>query len=172
VSVTGHAGRRALEVAHASRGRLRVRLPRGAQTDRLADAIGRIDGVRHVEWVPRSRSVLVLYRPDTVTADALVDAIALEADVRPTQLAPPAPALPAGPTTLQQSVTRVCSELDGHVRMATRGVSGLGGLVSLALVAWAGSELVRGRMGPLAWSSALWYAHGLYRDYHPTASEP
>ena len=30
---------------------------------------------------------------------------------------------------------------------------------------WALIEVVRGRTGPLAWSTALWYAHGLYRDY-------
>jgi hypothetical protein len=42
---------------------------------------------------------------------------------------------------------------------------GLGGLLPLALGGWAVAELVRGRTGPLAWSTALWYAHGLYRDY-------
>ena len=34
-----------------------------------------------------------------------------------------------------------------------------------SLTLWAARELLRGRTAPLAWSSALWYAHGLFRDY-------
>ena len=47
----------------------------------------------------------------------------------------------------------------------TRGAVGLGGLVPSALILWAVAEVVRGRVRPLAWSSALWYAYGLFRDY-------
>ncbi|MGH7348907.1 MAG: hypothetical protein ACREI6_02745, partial [Candidatus Rokuibacteriota bacterium] len=55
--------------------------------------------------------------------------------------------------------------LDDRVQRVTRGTVGLGGLLPLALMSWALIEIVRGRTGPLAWSTALWYAHGLYRDY-------
>jgi len=41
----------------------------------------------------------------------------------------------------------------------------LGMLVPAVLTLWAARELLRGRAAPLAWSSALWYAHGLFRDY-------
>jgi hypothetical protein len=54
----------------------------------------------------------------------------------------------------------------------TRGSGGLltlGALIPLALTAWAAREVLRGRTGPLAWSTALWYAHGLFRDYNVSA---
>ena len=47
---------------------------------------------------------------------------------------------------------------------------GLGSLVPVALTVWAARELLLGRAGPLAWSTALWYAHGLFRDYNTPAS--
>jgi len=56
-------------------------------------------------------------------------------------------------------------DLDHRVRRVTRGVVGLGGLMPTLLVFWAVGEVVRGRVRPLAWTSALWYAHGLFRDY-------
>jgi hypothetical protein len=62
--------------------------------------------------------------------------------------------------------------LDDRVQRATRGTVGLAGLLPLALAGWAVAELVRGRTGPLAWSSALWYAHGLYRDYSVSVPSP
>ena len=56
-------------------------------------------------------------------------------------------------------------EVDERVQHATRGLVGLSGLLPVALTAWALAEVVRGRAAPLAWTSALWYAHGLFRDY-------
>jgi len=41
-------------------------------------------------------------------------------------------------------------------------------VLSVGLVLWAGRQLLRGPITPLAWTSALWYAHGLFRDYHAT----
>ena len=66
---------------------------------------------------------------------------------------------------LAAGLSEAARELDDRVQRATRGTVGLAGLLPLALAGWAVAELVRGRTGPLAWSSALWYAHGLYRDY-------
>jgi len=57
------------------------------------------------------------------------------------------------------------SELNSSVDHLTGGVLDLRTLAPLALVAWALLEIVRGKAGPLAWSAALWYAHGLFRDY-------
>ena len=58
------------------------------------------------------------------------------------------------------------------MQSATHGLLGLGGLFPVALTAWAMAEVVRGRVAPLAWSSALWYAHGLFRnDQLPAARD-
>src|SRR5438309_629317 len=71
----------------------------------------------------------------------------------------------AGGHALAHGVRDAARDLDHRVRRVTRGVVGLGGLVPSALILWAVAEVVRGRVRPLAWSSALWYAYGLFRDY-------
>jgi hypothetical protein len=58
------------------------------------------------------------------------------------------------------------------VRQVSRGTLGLATLLPAALIGWALVEVLRGRTGPLTWSTALWYAHGLYRDYSlPTSRD-
>jgi hypothetical protein len=69
------------------------------------------------------------------------------------------------PATLATTVTSAVGELDARIARGTRGTVGLGLLVPAALTLWAGLEILRGRAAPLVWSSALWYAHGLFRDY-------
>ena len=81
-----------------------------------------------------------------------------------------APAEPGA--TLVRGVREMFGEVDQRVQSATRGLIGLGGLFPVALTAWAVAEVVRGRVAPLAWSSALWYAHGLFRnDQLPAARD-
>jgi hypothetical protein len=53
-----------------------------------------------------------------------------------------------------------------RVRRATGGRITLGVLIPLALTLWALRDATRGPMRPLPWSTALWYAHGLFRDYN------
>jgi hypothetical protein len=60
------------------------------------------------------------------------------------------------------------AELSARIRHATHGLTGLGGLLSVAMSTWAVTQIVRGRANPLNWSSALWYSHGLFRDYGTT----
>ena len=61
-------------------------------------------------------------------------------------------------------------EVDQRVQRTTRGLVGLGTLLPVVLATWALAEVVRGRAAPLSWSSALWYAHGLFRDYQVPAA--
>jgi copper chaperone CopZ len=157
-------------VAHDIPGRLRVRLPAGATTEGLHAAIATTPGVQSVTWSPRTRSVLVLYDPAQGSRDAILDALA---DVSGLET-PPTPAatamVPSEPGgMLALGVRQLIGEVDQRVQHATRGLVGLGGLFPVALTAWALTEVVRGRAAPLAWSSALWYAHGLFRDYQVPA---
>jgi hypothetical protein len=156
-----------LRVVHASPGRLRLRIPASIATDELSAAVLREPGVVGCRWSPRTRSLLVLYRAEAADAAALTDTIARLTGTRiatsngsdhGTAPVEPGVALTAG---LRDAVGVV----DHRVRQATRGSLSLAGLVPLALIGWAVVELGRGRTGPLAWSTALWYAHGLYRDY-------
>ena len=155
-----------LLIAHDIPGRLRLRLPATAATGDLAAAMLRETGVTGCRWSARTRSLLVLYRPEAVDAATLTEAVARQTGTErgpdPTTLA--APPLEAG-AALTVGLRDAARVLDDRVQRATRGVVGLGGLLPVALMGWALTEVVRGRTGPLAWSSALWYAHGLYRDY-------
>jgi len=58
------------------------------------------------------------------------------------------------------------AELDAALARATGGLVDVRLLFPLGLFAWAAVELSRGAVARLAWSSALWYAHGLFRDYN------
>jgi Heavy metal associated domain 2 len=153
-----------IHVVHDIPGRLRLRLPRGANVTGLHEAVATQPGVTDCTWSPRTGSMLLRYQPDAATSAALVESVA-----RHTGLEAPADPAPAHRTPA--SVSAAFGALDQRVRRATRGRAGLGGLVPTALVLWAVTEIVRGRTAPLAWSSALWYAHGLFRDYHEPPQE-
>jgi hypothetical protein len=155
-----------LRVVHSSPGRLRVRIPPAAPADDLAAAVLQEAGVVGSRWSARTRSLLVLYRPDTASADALTDTVArLTGTRRAPASTEPAPVSSEPGGTLAGGLRGAARLLDQRVQGATRGVLDLGRLVPAALIGWALIEVVRGRTGPLAWSTALWYAHGLYRDY-------
>jgi Heavy metal associated domain 2 len=155
-----------LAVVHSIPGRLRIRLPPNARTQALEEAVARLPGVTQCRWSPRTRSLLALYRPDEVGAGVLVDSIAAQADVDS------APAMSApetnsnGGSPVAAAVVQAVGGVNQRVRRATGGRITLGVLVPLALALWAIRDATRGPMRPLPWSTALWYAHGLFRDYN------
>lgn len=157
-----------LRVVHSTPGRLRIRVPPAVTTGDLAAAVLSEPGVVGSRWSVRTRSLLVLYRPDAVDADALTDTVARLTGAR---REPASNGRDHGPVSAEPGATLTgglrdtARVLDQRVQRATRGALGLGSLVPVALIGWAMIEVVRGRTGPLAWSTALWYAHGLYRDY-------
>jgi hypothetical protein len=163
-----------LHVVHDIPGRLRLRLPAGAPTDGLQAAVAAAPGVTTATWSPRTRSLLVLYDPETGDRDTIAGAVAeatglhgsLEADA---PSGPPAHSTEPG-AALALGTRQLFGEVDHRVQRATRGLIGLGGLFPVALTAWALTKVVRGRAAPLAWSSALWYAHSLFRDYQVPAT--
>jgi hypothetical protein len=63
------------------------------------------------------------------------------------------------------AVRETFGQLDRRVVRATKGMVGLGGFAAVLLAMWAAREIVLGHTEPLRWSTALWYAHGLFRDY-------
>jgi hypothetical protein len=164
----------AMHVAHDIPGRLRLRLGPGAPTDGLLAAMAAEPGVTGCTWSARTRSLLVLYDPQHGDRTALVEAVA-----RLTGLELPAESSNGSAATadraepgalLASGVRETLGEVDQRVQRATRGLVGLGTLLPIALTTWALTEVVRGRAAPLAWSSALWYAHGLFRDYQVPAA--
>lgn len=157
-----------MSVVHQVRGRLRVRVPPAARVDGLVDAVLALPGVRAASWSPRTRGLLVLH--DNADTAAILDTIARHAGVG--RVADGSASAPNGaPPTLAAAATSLFGEVNARVSGATRGLVTLGSLVPLALTVWAGREILRGRTGPLAWSTALWYAHGLFRDYNVPSRE-
>lgn len=154
----------ALELVHHIPGRLRVRLPSGVDASGLTDTVAALPGVTSVVWSPLTRGVLVLYDRERADEAAIVSAIADHAQL---DVASPAESRSTNGERpkLAATVASLFSAVDARLTGATGGAVTLGVLVPAVLTLWAARELLRGRAAPLAWSSALWYAHGLFRDY-------
>ena len=108
------------------------------------------------------------YRPDAADADPLTETVArltgTEAGGEPAANGHAPVSVEPG-STLTGGLRDAARLVDQRVQQTTRGALGLAGRAPPPSTSWALGELVRGRTGPLAWSTALWYAHGLYRDY-------
>jgi len=159
-----------VRIVHDIPGRLRVRLPASADGAGVAERVRGLAGVEHCAWSPRTEGLLTVYGPPA-SADTIIqavrDATGLDAD---TDAATPSTAAPDARPTLGTAVAGAVGEIDRRLRAVTRDAVGLGSLVPVTLTVWAARELLLGRAGPLAWSTALWYAHGLFRDYNTPAS--
>jgi hypothetical protein len=157
----------ALAVVHDIPGRLRLRFPAGVSADGAREALGAEPGVQTCVWSPRTRSLLVLYDRDRTSGSTIVEAVArftgLGAAMPTARGTATIEAEPGG--TLALGVREMFGDFDERLQRTTRGLIGLRGVLPAALAGWALTELIRGRAAPLAWSSALWYAHGLFRDY-------
>ncbi len=141
-----------------------------ADGESAAERVRGLTGVEHCAWSPRTEGLLTVYGPPAsadVILQAVRDATGLDVDV---DAAIPSTAVTDGRPTLGTAVAGAVGEVDRRLRAVTRDAVGLGSLVPVALTVWAARELLLGRAGPLAWSTALWYAHGLFRDYNTPAS--
>jgi len=155
-----------LSVVHSMPGRVRFRIPVGARADALSEAVTAVEGVVSCAWSPRTRGLLVRYDPEVTSEDAITDAVARHVDASEIVTVMPAPQQLAQTTpTLAGAMTVIAGEVDARVRRVSGGFLTLSSVFPIALALWAMRELVRGTAAPLAWSSALWYAHGLFRDY-------
>jgi Heavy metal associated domain 2 len=154
----------ALTVAHDIPGRLRLRLPRAARIEGITDTIDRLPGAHGCVWSPRTRSLLIHYESDALTSAEIARVVAEHANISPPVLADGS-GVGDGRPAVAAAVVETVSELNQGIARRTRGRLDLGLLVPLALTLWALRQLLRGPVRPLEWSSALWYAHGLFRDY-------
>jgi hypothetical protein len=168
----GADGPGAVNIVHDIPGRLRLRLPPGASTAGLRDVIDRLNGAQSSVWSPRTRSLLIRYDAGVLSPAEITRAVAEHADLDQ----PAASDLQRlegadGRPPVAAAVVDALSGLNERVTRGTRGRLDLTILISLGLMLWAGRQLLRGPITPLAWTSALWYAHGLFRDYHAPIRE-
>jgi hypothetical protein len=161
-------------IVHDIPGRLRLRGIPPAGLEAAADAVRQVPGVSACQASPRTGSLLVQYRPGETTPDAIVGCVTDEAE-RPaddTALADHVEPGPARRAAIGTALMEAFGEMDQRIGRFTGGALSLRLLLPLGLGAWALREIALGRTGPLAWSTALWYAHGLFRDYSvPPANE-
>ena len=155
---------RAVRIVHDIPGRLRLRLPPGASTSGLQGVIDGLNGAQSSVWSPRTRSLLIRYDAGILTPAEIVQAVAAHADVDPPASSADARA-EEGRAPVAAAIVETFNGVNERVARRTRGRLDLGVLVSVGLVLWAGRQLLRGPVTSLSWTSALWYAHGLFRDY-------
>ena len=155
-----------VRILHRIPGRVRLRLPDAADPRDVVTALEGQPGLLSWRWNQRTHSLLVLHDPLAISGEAVLQLVTGSLGDADVEQAPPSPVRPAGPPALAGAVSQGMAELDATVARATGGLLDLRLLFPLGLFAWAALELSRGAVGPLAWSSALWYAHGLFRDYN------
>ena len=164
-----------LRVLHDIPGRLRVALPGQVDPASALQSLSELDGVTLTRWSPRTRSLVVLYDPAATTPHALRETIEPDVEKRESVEAPDEASqrIPAERPAIRlaAAIRQATNELDAGIAGATGGWLDLKLLLPLALLGWAARELTRGQVAPLAWSSALWYAHGLFRDYNVPGDE-
>ena len=161
--MTDDAAHGILDIVHRIPGRLRVRVPSAVPAEQLSQQIAALAGVTSAVWSPLTRGLLVRYDPERAAEAEIVGAIARHAHVDVTSPAPPT--ANGRRPTLVSTASALFGAVDARISGATGGALALGVVVPAVLTLWAARELLRGRAAPLAWSSALWYAHGLFRDY-------
>src|SRR5256885_11886087 len=121
----------ALRVAHDIPGRLRLRVPVGVSVEGLIDAVAAQPGVQACTWSPRTRSLLVVYRPDSASAAGILEtvaghtslAVALDGE------SPQASKSAEAGGALARGVRDAAPDLDHRLRRVTPGRVGLGGLL-------------------------------------------
>jgi len=156
---------RAIRIVHDIPGRLRLRLPPGTSGVGLTDVIDGLNGALSSVWSPRTKSLLIRYDAGVLRPAEIVRAVAEHADLEPPPSSDEARE-DAGRAPVASAVAGVFRSLNERVGRRTRGRIDLPMVVSVGLVLWAGRQLLRGPVTSLSWTSAIWYAHGLFRDYH------
>jgi Heavy metal associated domain 2 len=160
---------RALGIVHDIPGRLRLRLPPGAGSTGLTDVLNQMPGAQSTVWSPRTRSLLIHYDPGVLTAADIARAVAEHVD-----LTLPSDDALAGEAAgdrapVVTALSGALGTINAGVTRRTGGRVDLPLLLSVGLLFWAARQLLRGPVTALSWTSALWYAHGLFRDYHGPA---
>jgi hypothetical protein len=154
-------------IVHRSQGRLRVRVDRlrhdAELVRRVEERLSNLPGVRRIETVPETGSVLVLFEPSRFDEERLTNE-AREAELF---VLSPLPAQGGTATPDAGPVRALWHRANVTVSEKSRGPLDIRTLVPLALVAWAIRQILTER--PIArtpWYTLLWYAWGIYTRFN------
>jgi hypothetical protein len=146
-------------IAHASTGRLRVKIPsqRGnlGALKSYGDQLAACPGVLSIEVNPVTGSMLLIHQTtvdEIATYARSKDLFSLEE-----QKGPKAPS-----ADLRRNLGEAFKSIDRQIRSLTDGDMDLRGAALAALIVMGSAEILAGNAGPIPWFAAYWYAYHLY----------
>jgi len=162
---------RVLRRAHASRGRLRLRLPwlkrRPAEATRLADLVVALGGMERVEVRLRTGSLLCLFDPARLEAEDVVAAVCRHSGAVEIGAGDDAP-LPERrrASALGRVLARSAAGINQDILEASDGTLDLGTVAALGFLTLAAGEIALTRTLPIPqWSSLAWWAFRTFTEF-------
>ncbi|HXY55532.1 MAG TPA: hypothetical protein VEM40_12760 [Nitrospirota bacterium] len=146
-------------IAHASRGRLRIKIP--SQRGKLValksygDQFASCPGVLSIEVNPATGSMLLIHQ--TTLAEIAEYARSKNLFILKEQKSPKEPS--AG---LRGDIGKTFKSLDRQIQSLTDGDLDLSGFTFAALIVAGTAQILSGNAGPIPWFAAYWYAFHLY----------
>jgi hypothetical protein len=146
-------------IAHASTGRLRIRVP--SQKGNLpalksqGDQLAACPGILSIEVNPETGSILLLHQTS-------VKAIAEYARSRNLFSLEEQKGSRVPSAALRRDLGDTFKSIDRQLQNLTGGDLDLSGFAVGALVIAGSMQILSGTAGPLPWSAAYWYAYNLY----------
>lgn len=169
---------RDIKLAHASAGRIRLRLGwlhrEPAQAAALADSLAELDGMFEVRARAATGSVLCLYAPDLLTTDEIVAHVAetTGATVLTAPVEPEEPPIGGAGHSVARALMWGVRGLDEDLRDATSGRLDLGTLAAAGFLTLGAAEvLVTRKLTMPPWFNLAWWAFRTFTAFEHSESE-
>jgi hypothetical protein len=147
-------------IAHASTGRLRIRIPsqRGnlAALKEKGDQLAACPGILSIEVNPGLGSILLLHQTTVREIAEYARAKGLFSIEEQNS----AKVRSAGS---RRNLGDAFKSIDRQIQNVTGGDMDLSGFAVAALIVAGSAQILSGTAGPIPWSAAYWYAYNLYR---------
>ena len=145
-------------IAHASTGRLRIRIPsqKGNLTalKSLGDQLAACPGILSIEVNPGTGSILLLHQ-------SIVQEIAEYARSRNLFSLEEQKSSRMPSAELRRNLGEPFKSVDRQIQNLTDGEMDLSGFAMAALVVAGSAQILMGNAGPIPWYAAYWYAYHL-----------
>jgi copper chaperone CopZ len=157
---------REVRVAHASPGRLRLKVQRELLENGLLHeaepALNGVTGVYEVRANPLAGSILVRYDSNTVGLAELLGAVNRAGLTIVPEADTPVEQPLQDRSTLSRAIGNLFQGADQRMAKSTSGTIDLRTLVPVGLAALAVREALMGRLGAVPWYTLLWYAYSTF----------